>query len=96
MNPLQQMTYVVILNVLLPLQMLTGIMIWGAQHWPSLTASLGGLGFLLPFHSLIAWLFASFVILHVYLTTTGATPLAAIRAMISGWEAIEVHEEAAT
>ncbi len=96
MNPLQQMTYVVILNVLLPLQMITGIMIWGAEHWPSVTASLGGLGFLLPFHSLIAWLFASFVILHVYLTTTGATPLAAIKAMISGWEAIELHEEVAT
>jgi len=96
MNPLQQMTYVVILNVLLPLQMLTGIVIWGAQHWSSVTASLGGLGFLLPIHSLIAWLFASFVILHVYLTTTGATPLAAIRAMISGWEVIEVHEEVVT
>jgi thiosulfate reductase cytochrome b subunit len=93
MNPLQQMTYVVILNVLLPFQMITGIVIWGAQHWPSVTTALGGLGFLLPAHTLGAWLFATFVILHVYLTTTGATPLAAIRAMISGWEVVEVHEE---
>jgi len=97
MNPLQQMTYVIILNILLPLQMITGIMIWGAEHWPSITASLGGLGFLLPVHAIGAWLFSAFVILHVYLTTTGATPLAAIRAMISGWEVVEVHgEEVAT
>jgi len=96
MNPLQQMTYVVILNVLLPLQMITGIMIWGAQQWPGVTATLGGLAFLLPVHALGAWLFSAFIILHVYLTTTGATPLAAIRAMISGWEAIEVHEEVTT
>jgi thiosulfate reductase cytochrome b subunit len=27
-----------------------------------------------------------FLIVHVYLTTTGHTPLAHIRAMISGWE----------
>ncbi|NOY55231.1 MAG: hypothetical protein GXP34_04510 [Actinobacteria bacterium] len=96
MNPLQQMTYVVILNVLLPLQMITGIMIWGAQQWPGATAALGGLAFLLPVHALGAWLFVAFIILHVYLTTTGATPLAAIRAMISGWETIEVHEEEVT
>lgn len=92
LNPLQQMTYVVILNFLLPLQMITGILIWGAQQWPEATAALGGLRFLLPVHALGAWAFAAFVVLHVYLTTTGATPLAAIRAMISGYEAVEVHE----
>lgn len=92
LNPLQQATYVVILNILLPLQMITGILIWGAQKWPQVTASLGGLPFLLPVHTIGAWLFAAFVVLHVYLTTTGATPLAAIRAMISGWEPVEAHE----
>ncbi len=29
--------------------------------------------------------------MHVYLTTTGSTPLADIKAMIMGWEEIEVH-----
>jgi len=33
------------------------------------------------------------VILHVYLTTTGYTPLAAIKGMISGWEEVEVNDE---
>lgn len=93
LNPLQQVTYFGILNVLLPLQGITGILMWGAQRWPELTESLGGLPFLAPFHTLIAWLFATFVVFHVYLTTTGYKPWTSINAMINGWDEIEVHHE---
>jgi thiosulfate reductase cytochrome b subunit/mono/diheme cytochrome c family protein len=93
MNPLQQMTYFGILNVLLPLQMLTGILMWGVQKWPQLAAALGGLPLLAPFHTFVAWVFAAFIIGHVYLTTTGATPLEAMRGMITGWEDVTVHEK---
>jgi len=93
LNPLQQATYLVILNILLPAQIITGILIWGAQRWPNLTSSLGGLGFLLPIHTLIAWLFAAFVILHIYLTTTGSSPLASIKGMVTGWEEIEIVDD---
>ena len=34
LNPLQQVTYFGILNVLLPLQIITGALMWGVQHWP--------------------------------------------------------------
>jgi thiosulfate reductase cytochrome b subunit len=91
LNPLQQVTYFATLNVLLPLQILTGLLMWGAQRWPALATMLGGLPFFGPFHTLIAWLFASFVIMHVYLTTTGPTPMANIKAMMIGWDEIEVH-----
>lgn len=91
LNPLQQVTYFGILNVLLPLQVITGILMWGAQRWPDLAARLGGLPFLAPFHTLIAWLFAAFIVMHVYLTTTGPTPLAGIKAMMLGWDEVEVH-----
>jgi thiosulfate reductase cytochrome b subunit len=90
MNPLQQVTYFGILNVLLPLQTITGLLMWGVQRWPDIAGMLGGLPFLAPFHTLIAWLFASFIVMHVYLTTTGHTPLAGIRAMIMGWDELEV------
>jgi thiosulfate reductase cytochrome b subunit len=94
LNPLQQVTYFAILNFLLPLQVITGALMWGAQRFPNLATRLGGLPFLGPFHTLIAWLFASFVILHVYLTTTGHKPLTSIKAMIMGWDEIEVHPPA--
>jgi len=71
LNPLQQVTYFGLLNVLLPLQIFTGALMWGVQQWTQAASLFGGLPFLAPFHSLVAWLFASFIVAHVYLTTTG-------------------------
>ena len=96
LNPLQQITYFAILNVLLPLIGISGILMWGSQHFPEISARIGGLTYLAPFHTLIAWLFASFIVAHVYLTTTGPTPLASIKAMMVGWDEIEVpHKDEA-
>ncbi|HNB36261.1 MAG TPA: cytochrome b/b6 domain-containing protein [Anaerolineales bacterium] len=92
MNPIQHFTYFGILNVLLPLQMVTGALMWGVQKFPAFANALGGLPILAPFHSLIAWMFATFILVHVYMTTTGATPLEATRAMITGYEEVEIHE----
>lgn len=89
LNPLQQVTYFGLLNVLLPLQGITGTLMWGVQRWPSLANALGGLPVLAPIHTILAWLFASFIVLHVYLTTTGHTAVSSIEAMITGWEEIE-------
>ncbi len=89
LNPLQQVTYFGLLNVLLPLQGITGILMWGVQRWPSLANALGGLPVLAPIHTILAWLFASFIVLHVYLTTTGHTAVSSLEAMITGWEEIE-------
>lgn len=94
MNPIQKLTYFGILNVLLPLQIVTGALMWGVQKWPEVASALGGLPLLAPFHTLLAWLFGSFIVGHVYLTTTGATPLEGIRAMVTGDEEVEVHEPA--
>lgn len=93
LNPLQQATYFGLLNVLLPLQILTGILMWGAERVPAFSAAIGGLMYLAPFHTLISWLLASFIVMHVYLTTTGHKPSAAIKAMMIGWDEVEVHGE---
>jgi thiosulfate reductase cytochrome b subunit len=91
LNPLQKVTYFGILNVLLPLQVITGILMWGVQRWPQVAGTLGGLPFLAPFHTLISWSFVAFIIAHVYLTTTGHTPITGIKSMIVGWDEVEVH-----
>jgi thiosulfate reductase cytochrome b subunit len=89
LNPLQQVAYLMILNLLLPVQMLSGFLLWGAPWWPGAVRAVGGLPALAAVHSLGAWLFAAFLIAHVYLTTTGPTPLALLRAMVVGWDRIE-------
>jgi Ni/Fe-hydrogenase b-type cytochrome subunit len=86
LNPLQQLTYLSILNILLPVQIVTGVLIWGAQRWAAVDAALGGLTVLAPIHALGAWMFAAFLLLHIYLTTTGPTPTAHIQAMLHGWD----------
>ena len=86
LNPLQKLTYLALLNVLLPFQIVTGALMWGANRWPELFARAGGLRVLGPAHTLGAYLFATFLIAHLYLATTGKTPLSLLRAMITGWE----------
>ena len=91
LNPLQQITYLAILNILLPAQIITGILIWGLQRWPGITAELGGLPTLALVHTLVAWTFATFIVMHIYLTTTGHKPSAGIKSMIVGWDEVEKH-----
>jgi Ni/Fe-hydrogenase b-type cytochrome subunit len=86
LNPLQQLTYLGMLNVLLPLQVVTGLVMWGAQRWPGLLDAVGGLAVPAKIHTLGAWLFAAFLVIHVYMTTTGSKPFTLIKAMVTGWE----------
>jgi thiosulfate reductase cytochrome b subunit len=84
LNPLQQLTYLAILNLLLPWQLVSGVLLW--LRGGELGLAPGALDRLGPLHALGAWAFAAFLIVHLYLTTTGPTPLAHLRAMVTGWE----------
>jgi len=86
LNPLQRVTYLSLLNILLPYQILTGVLMWGVTRWPSTFEKVGGLKVLGPAHSLGSYLFLAFLIGHIYLATTGKTPLSLLRAMITGYE----------
>jgi len=96
LNPLQQLTYIGLLNILLPFQAITGILIWGLDKWPHLSGQVNGLAFLAPIHNLGAWLFLAFLVAHIYLTTTGHTVLSNIKAMVTGYDEVmegEPNEE---
>lgn len=86
LNPLQKITYLALLNVLLPFQIVTGVLMWGANRWPEAFKRVGGLRVLGPAHALGAFLFLAFVIGHAYLATTGNNALSLLRAMITGFE----------
>ncbi len=84
LNPLQKITYLALLNILIPFQIVTGVLMWGADRWPQLFDKIGGLWLLGPAHTLGAYLFLAFLIGHMYLATTGPTPLALLRAITAG------------
>ncbi|HUL61210.1 MAG TPA: cytochrome b/b6 domain-containing protein [Anaeromyxobacteraceae bacterium] len=93
LNPLQQITYLALLNVLFPLQFVTGALIWAVGQWPEAASALHGLGVVAPVHNAGAWLFLSFFVLHAYLVTTGRTPADHLRSMITGYGHLEAEEQ---
>lgn len=95
LNPLQQVTYLSLLNLLFPLQVITGAIIWGAARWPDAVGRIGGLTVVAPLHNVGAWIFLAFLVVHIYLTTTGHTVLANIRAMVSGYDLVHPAPEPA-
>jgi thiosulfate reductase cytochrome b subunit len=86
LNSLQKITYLALLNVLLPYQIVTGVLIWGADRWPQLFDRVGGLGVLGPAHTLGSYLFLAFLIGHIYLATIGPTPWTHLRSITVGQE----------
>ncbi|MCK2128120.1 cytochrome b/b6 domain-containing protein [Thauera aromatica] len=90
-NPLQRLAYLGVKLVINPLLWASGLLylFWGSVEG-TLPAALG-LQQVATIHTLGAFLMLAFLIIHVYLATVGRTPLAHIRAMITGWE--EVHED---
>lgn len=92
LNPLQKITYFGLLNVLLPVQVITGVLMWGSVYFPETFKIFGGLPVLAPIHTLSAYLFIAFIIVHVYMTTLGPTPWTMIKAMINGYEELPEEE----
>ncbi len=93
-NPLQRLTYLGLAALLLPLQMITGLLYYTCNDWikwgldPYL--SLGPLAII---HMGLAFLVLSFLVVHIYMTSTGHTIFAHVAAMISGWEEVEEGAE---
>jgi thiosulfate reductase cytochrome b subunit len=84
-NALQQVTYLGIMALVLPLIIITGIMLQFPETAPKEILGSGGVWPLAVLHTIVAYLLIAFTIGHVYLTTTGETPDENIRAMVTGW-----------
>jgi thiosulfate reductase cytochrome b subunit len=92
LNPLQQFTYLGLLAVLFPLQILSGLLIWAVGVWPAVGAAVGGLGVVAPVHNLGAWLFLTFFVMHTYLVTTGNRVSDHLRSMVTGYQTVPSEE----
>ncbi len=88
-NPLQRLTYLGLAAVLLPAQMLTGVLYWTYNAWAGWGIDALTLGMVAFAHTALAFAVLIFLIVHIYMTTTGHTIFAHIKGMITGWEEIE-------
>ncbi|MBV2234077.1 MAG: cytochrome b/b6 domain-containing protein [Sterolibacterium sp.] len=89
-NPLQRLTYLLLLACILPLIWASGLLYLFYADWPQLGLApwltLEGVALA---HTVGAYLIVAFFFAHVYLTTTGHTVFSHIKAMLTGWE--ELH-----
>lgn len=92
LNPLQRITYSLLKLFLILLQVITGLLYLYYNNWPELGLSKLSLGFIRALHVLGAFLLTAFIIVHIYLTTTGKTIFSNIKVMITGWEEVDESE----
>lgn len=85
-NPLQRLAYLGISAMLLPVQMATGLLYYLYNDIPQVLP----LSVLAVIHTLVALFLLNFLIIHVYMTTTGHSLFSHIAGMITGWE--EIYE----
>ena len=90
-NPMQQVSYLAIMVLLIPLQLLTGLFIWDPNLFSFGVNIFGGIQIVVLIHVGLWIFFSAFMIVHFYLATLGHTPMAHIIAMFKGYE--EIHEE---
>jgi formate dehydrogenase gamma subunit len=85
LNPLQRIVYAGLLILIFPVQVITGI-VYMYYHYPQNPLDASGLTFAAATHTLGAFMVVAFVIVHVYMTTTGDSVSSNVKAMISGYE----------
>jgi thiosulfate reductase cytochrome b subunit len=82
-NPLQKLTYLGIMLMLLPAQIASGLALdYYVDNWE--TVNQGAIKVVFWGHTMLAYLFVVFVLSHIYLATTGETPTAHFKMMITG------------
>jgi len=88
-NPLQRLTYLSVAAMLLPAQMTSGVLYWTYNSWSKWGIDFIPLSAVAFIHMAVAFSIIAFLVIHVYMTTTGHTVFAHIKGMITGWEEIE-------
>jgi thiosulfate reductase cytochrome b subunit len=84
-NPLQKITYMQKQLVLVPILLISGIVYMYPDFFKVFIDAIGGLKVVAIAHLLLAAIFASFLVAHIYLATTGETVGENFKTMISGY-----------
>jgi len=90
-NPLQRLTYLSLAAFLLPFQMITGFLYWGYNSWSAWGIGSLSLQVLAVLHTMGGFAILMFLVIHIYMTTTGHSIFAHIKAMITGWEEVSTE-----
>lgn len=92
LNPLQRLVYLGLKVVFIPLMVISGIIYMFFRYPVAGKVESLGLSSVTPIavlHTIGAFILLAFVIVHLYLITTGQTITSNLKAMLTGWEELE-------
>jgi thiosulfate reductase cytochrome b subunit len=89
-NALQSLAYLSFMVIIGPALWSTGIVYLAYPLWSDWAIGTIGLPAVAFVHTAAAFLMITFVLIHVYMTTTGKTVTHYVKTMITGYESIEL------
>jgi thiosulfate reductase cytochrome b subunit len=96
LNPLQRMVYLSLKILVFPVMIASGLA-YMFYRYPSAgeirASGIGNLQDIASAHTIGAYVLIAFVIVHLYLITTGHTLTSNLEAMVTGWEELDTEEE---
>lgn len=84
-NPLQKLSYVLIMYFFVPFIILTGYLLLFPDIIPKRILGFSGIHFIDLIHIIMGFVLSIFIIIHIYFCTIGKTPLSNFKSMINGW-----------
>ena len=85
-NPMQSMTYQIVMLLVVPIQFVTGILMWDIKRFEGWIEMMGGIGVVSTIHILIFILFVFFILVHAYMGALGQKPSTHYKEMFTGFE----------
>jgi len=90
-NPMQRMTYQVVMLITFPIQFITGLMLWDIKFFASWIEFVGGIRVVSTLHVLMFTMFTFFLLVHAYMGALGKKPSTHYKEMITGYEDPDGH-----
>lgn len=91
LNPLQRLTYFALNILIIPVMLLSGFL-YLYFNYPIQGIELDSLEPIAYIHTIGAYVMITFIVIHLYLITTGRTVFSNLKAMVTGWEEMDEHE----
>ena len=88
-NPMQRLTYQLIMLVAAPISFITGVMLWDIKRFQSWIELMGGIRVVDTIHVLMFILFVFFIFVHAYMGALGPKPSTHYKEMFTGYEESE-------
>jgi thiosulfate reductase cytochrome b subunit len=88
-NPLQQVSYFFLMLFILPVQIVSGVVLYGITKNIEWITNLTAFKSIAVIHTLFSFLAVTFLIVHLYLSTTGKKLTSLLESMITGYHTVE-------